>query len=559
MLPTDVHERYLLPVLPFLLLAAYTKRLQLPFLALYLFISLAFCFNLLTVASPAWLFSGNLIVNIVTNRSPGVILLHGLALLVAAFTIGAVVAWRARPHAQHAGRRRWLARVPWELLLAWLTLVSYRRLGDWGVPIGQGADVSHVDLVGLMFPVLFLVTIAAVTSRLLAWSARPLRAASRRWPSTLYLGVRRVTRYRVAILGLLAASAISAGVLGYAATMSRSLDATLEAKAKTYVGSDVAVRLDADEALPASLGRDSTGVDLLRFANLGDTQRDVAVIAIDPDTFERAAFWDPSFADRPLGALLDELARPAGDSGVPAIVVGTTAAPRPGTEVEIVDQGPSRITIDPIGGVRTFPGMRLPKPTVFVTQDALADLDLVTTRHEVWIAGDRDKILAALEDDELGYVEDRRVGEVVDGASFRTVTWTFGFMQSLGASAGLLALGGVIVYLDARRRDRLLGYAFMRRMGLQRWQHRGAIAVELVASVLTGTLLGLASALLAAWLAHDRVDPVPKFQPDPLLQPAVPLMVGLTALSLLVVALAAVLAQRRVDRDDPVEVLRAGT
>lgn len=85
MLPTDVHERYLLPVLPFLLLAAYTKRLQLPFLALYLFISLAFCFNLLTVASPAGLFGGNLIVNIATNRSPGVILLHRLALLVATF------------------------------------------------------------------------------------------------------------------------------------------------------------------------------------------------------------------------------------------------------------------------------------------------------------------------------------------------------------------------------------------------------------------------------------------------------------------------------------------
>ncbi len=105
----------------------------------------------------------------------------------------------------------------------------------------------------------------------------------------------------------------------------------------------------------------------------------------------------------------------------------------------------------------------------------------------MWIAGDRDVTLEALEDAGLGYVEDRQVGEVVDGASFRTVTWTFGFMQSLGASAGLLALGGVIVYLDARRRDRLLGYAFMRRMGLRRAQHRRALAVELVASVLVGT------------------------------------------------------------------------
>ena len=438
-----------------------------------------------------------------------------------------------------------------------MTVVSYRRLGDWGVPIGRGADVSRVDLVALMFPVLFLVTVVAVVSRLLGWTARPLRAASRGWPTALYLGVRRVTRYRVAILGLLAASALSAGVLGYAATMSRSLDATLEAKAKTYVGSDVTVRLDADEALPVEIEERSTTADLYRFANLGPTERDVSVIAIDPDTFERAAFWDSSFADASLGSILDQLDQPGGDAGVPAVVVGTDAAP--GTEVGILDQGTRSFTIDPIGGVRTFPGMRLPKPTVFVRKEALADLTLVTGREEVWIEGDREATLEALEDAGLGYVEDRQVGEVVDGASFRTVTWTFGFMQSLGASAGLLALGGVIVYLDARRRDRLLGYAFMRRMGLHRRQHRRALAVELTASVLVGTLLGLASALTAAWLAHDRVDPVPKFQPDPLLQPAVPLIVGLTALSVAVVVVAAALAQRRVDRDDPVEVLRAGT
>ena len=480
-----------------------------------------------------------------------------MALVGASLTIGAVVAWRSRPHARHAARRRWFAALPWELLLAWLTVVSYRRLGDWGVPIGRGAEVSHVDLLGLMFPVLFLVTVVAVTSRLLSWTARPLRAASRRWPTALYLGVRRVTRYRVAILGLLAASSIAAGVLGYAATMSRSLDATLEAKAKTYVGSDVAVRLDADEALPTEIQDRSTEVDLHRFANIGPEDRDAAVIAIDTDTFERAAFWDPGFADPSLDTILEALDGPTGDAGVPAVVVGTDVPP--GSEVAVLDQGTRRFTIDPIAGVRTFPGMRLPKPTVFVRQDAIADLNLVAGRREVWIAGDREATLEALERAGLGYVEDRQVGEVVDGASFRTVTWTFGFMQSLGASAGLLALGGVIVYLDARRRDRLLGYAFMRRMGLRRAQHRRALAVELVASVLVGTLLGMASALTAAWLAHDRVDPVPKFQPDPLLLPALPVIVGLTALSLAVVLVASALAQRRVDRDDPVEVLRAGT
>ena len=64
---------------------------------------------------------------------------------------------------------RWRAArlVPWELGLVALAVVSYRRLGEWGVPIGRGADVTHVDLWGLLFPVLFLVATVAVTSRLL--------------------------------------------------------------------------------------------------------------------------------------------------------------------------------------------------------------------------------------------------------------------------------------------------------------------------------------------------------------------------------------------------------
>src|SRR3546814_6894365 len=83
-------------------------------------------------------------------------------------------------------------------------------------------------------------------------------------------------------------------------------------------------------------------------------------------------------------------------------------------------------------------------------------------------------------------------------------------MLSLGVAAGLLVLGGVAVYLDARRRDRILAHAFMRRMGLRRRQHRGALMVELTASVLVGCWIGLAVALATARLAHRRLDPIPR-------------------------------------------------
>ena len=159
-----------------------------------------------------------------------------------------------------------------------------------------------MDLWGLLFPVLFLVTAVAVLAACLALAIRPVRAASRAWPTALYLGVRRVARYRVAAIGLVAGSAIAAGVLGYAATMNLSLETTLLAKGRTFVGSDVAVHLSTGQqvvgpARPNGRPRCASSVapGCSRTPGQGLT-----VMAIDPDTFEQAAFWDESFSDVPL-------------------------------------------------------------------------------------------------------------------------------------------------------------------------------------------------------------------------------------------------------------------
>ena len=172
--------------------------------------------------------------------------------------------------------------------------------------------------------------------------------------------------------------------------------------------------------------------------------------------------------------------------------------------------------------------------------------------------GDRGDVLSRLDAAGIELRETRRVDEVIDRASFLTVSWTFGFMRSLGIAAGLLTLGGLAVYVDARRRGRVLGYAFARRMGLRVGSHRRALVAELTASVVVGCWVGLGVALLGAGLAYSRIDPVPGFRPAPLLRLAVGTAVALAIVALVVAGLAAILAQRHTDRDDPVEVLRAG-
>jgi hypothetical protein len=242
---------------------------------------------------------------------------------------------------------------------------------------------------------------------------------------------------------------------------------------------------------------------------------------------------------------------------VPALVVGMATEDVAGAGVS--NAGTVRLDIQRAGAARAFPGMKRGTPTVIVDAAALAPLGVSGAAREVWVAGDHDTTLAAFDRDGIDVVESRSFTEVADRASFLTVSWTFGFMQSLGVAAAALALGGTAAYLDARRRGRVLGYAFARRMGLTRRQHRRALAVELAASVAVGCWLGLAIALGGAALAYRRIDPVPAFEPSTVFRPAVTVVVVLAASALAVAMVAAALAQRRTDRDDPVEVLRAGT
>ena len=137
----------------------------------------------------------------------------------------------------------------------------------------------------------------------------------------------------------MAASALSIGVMVYAATLTLSVRATLDAKARTFVGSDVSVEgFTRDAAIPADL--DATVVH--RYEEVLVNGSPVMMLAIDPATFARAAFWDGSLADRPLEQIVADLAprfsggpprrspgppQPSGQA-VPAVVVGGTLPDR---------------------------------------------------------------------------------------------------------------------------------------------------------------------------------------------------------------------------------------
>src|SRR5207244_4164069 len=101
------------------------------------------------------------------------------------------------------------------------------------------------------------------------------------------------------------------------------IDATADAKARVFTGSDLDVALATDIPMPPAIAPRATKVTVIDRASFLSDQLFVEVIGVDRSTFSRAAFWDPSFADRPLGRLLDEIATPADASAaVPVIAAG---------------------------------------------------------------------------------------------------------------------------------------------------------------------------------------------------------------------------------------------
>ena len=482
------------------------------------------------------------------------------ALVVAAVVIGGVVAARVRAHHDLRPRRRWLAAVPWEILLGLVALLSFLRLDRWGAPASQGADVSRVDPVGLLFPVLFLTAAVAVVMRVLTLALRPVLAASRRWPTPLYLGIRRVARYRGAVVGLVAASAVAAGVLGYAATLRRSMDATLEAKSKTFLGSDVAVRVATDEEVPAALAGRSTELDAYRQAWIDDGERqDVDVYGIDPATFADAAFWDASMADSSLQDILDQLSAPPRDGRVPAVVVGPTVGDPPASlDAGIATTGRTRLTLAPVRGVARLPGHEARLPDGVRRR-------IGPGRPRPAHPGGRD----------VGRGRPRRDPRHARRGGDRLLRAAH---ARHGGRPGVVPHGVVDVRVHAVARRRR-GRPRRRRRGrpprcpparprarLRLRPPDGPHPAPAPASAgrrarrqrRRRLLAGLGLALVGATLAYQRLDPVPGFRPDPLFRPAIAIVVAVAVVAVVVAVVAAVLAQRRTDRDDPVEVLRAG-
>jgi putative ABC transport system permease protein len=140
--------------------------------------------------------------------------------------------------------------------------------------------------------------------------------------------------------------------------------------------------------------------------------------------------------------------------------------------------------------------------------------------------------------------------------AFRALAWSFVFMEVIGVVTAVIALIGLLLYLQARQRSRDLSYALARRMGLSSGAHRLAVVAEIAGLVGSAYVLGSSLALATAELVFRRLDPMPQVPPAPVLRTPVWLLVWIGCAVVACAWLGASVVQLRAERADVGAVLR---
>jgi putative ABC transport system permease protein len=444
--------------------------------------------------------------------------------------------------------------VPWELALlvaagwCWALLDNRHALVlDHGVAQVNGLLVA--------FPLLGIAGTALLLTRLVTLLLPAVRRwASRRSPA-VFLAVNRLAAARLATATLLVAVTLPVAVLGYTATLTSSSQTTIGAKAEVQIGASRALlsvsRITPDartNAVGTVVDRyDGTAVDP------SGARTQVQVLAVDLRTFVRTAFWQSSFADESLADLVARLRGAEVDGRLPVVAAGLSSG-----------DAQLRVGSKPVGAqvvatARVLPGRRTAGPVVLVDRTRLPDIprEAGSSRtSELWTNGAEAPAAAAALEAGARAPAPVDPAAVFSAANFLGISWTFGYLSALAVFVGVIAVGGLLLYLEARSRTRVSGYVMARRLGLGRAAHLRSLVVELSGVALAGLLLGAGLAAAAVAVVYRRLDVDPVRPPTPLLD--VPwLAVLFTAVATALVALAAAAyAQRAADRADPATVLR---
>lgn len=212
-----------------------------------------------------------------------------------------------------------------------------------------------------------------------------------------------------------------------------------------------------------------------------------------------------------------------------------------------------------VAEARVLPGRRSADPVVLVAADRLPEVGRnagAGRESEIWTNGPVGPAVDALVDAGGSRTRELERSDVLQTANFLGITWTFGYLSALAVFVGVIAVGGLLLHLEARSRTRVPGYVMARRLGLSRRAHLRSLVVELGGVAVAGLALGALLATGAVAVVYRGLDVDLLRPPTPLLDVPGSAVAATVAGTLLVAGLAALYAQRAADRADPAAVLR---
>ncbi len=443
----------------------------------------------------------------------------GLAVAASVLLLAATstISYVGTGNSQRGGLGR-LIRIPWELGLIGLSVYVLHLLQTGGAFVfDRSLQVRKPSILLLSFPLLSISGLAIAGARLFTIALRRLRAHRGEGASAGYLAIRRLTGASGLTALLVSASAVCLGIFVQAQAVTRSLETTVDAKAKLFVGSDVQGQVNDFTPLPRSFPFPITRVTEVQTTGTLPSGAQFDLLAVDPSTLAAAAYWDPAFSRLSMQQITAALSR----SGprAPILITGApNAAP-----TSIVIQSTS-IPVRTIGEASAFPGVASQRPLVVVSEAALRRVYSGTGQllgspeatTAFWVKGDTDaaeKALAAVKYPPSLILSAKQVADIPE---IHATIDTFLVMNALGLVTALLVVGGILMYLQARRRSEIVSYGLSLRMGMTHSSHRRALVSELGSMLVFAYGIGVAVAIVAAGFMMPHLDPLPTIPPIPL-------------------------------------------
>ena len=479
------------------------------------------------------------------------------AVVAGLIAVAIVVAIRARTllDRQQKKAQRFPWRIPLMILSAAAAIWVRSSLGESAVVVEENQLVGSVDPLVLFFPLFVFLAVVLLVAEILIRSFPLLKRLGSTSHST-YLATRRIISAPTLVVALIAGAALPVATLVYAASLTRSATSTIEAKARSFIGADISTPVYGVIDPPGALAETSTVVVKVERADLNGERVDL--LAVDRDSFENGAFWDESFSGEPLSDLLDTLAGDSVGAPLPAYIANGSIG-----DGELKGSfGAVQVFVQ--GEIDSFPGMRRSRPLVVVDRrrliEAVGDEGKVSgSRYLMWtMGGTEQEVEQGLAQAGIGFAYTIEAATTLDQLKFAAVVWTFDFLEIYAALGGLIAIGGVLLYVDTRQRQRNLSYALARRMGLRRSEHVWASFIELASLTVLGVFAGVLAARIAAGSLYRVLDAVPDTPPGPRWIGAVDLVLITIVVAFAVAGLGAMLAQNTADNADTSELLRHG-